>query len=880
MRKWDSCFLAGLILIGVSSLAVYIRIQTVSILGDDLFLGTDSYRFAKRARMILKEGKLPPHAPTAWLPQGRDLTDICSPFSLEYLLAYACRIFSAFNPKISLHSVIVYYPVVTFVMILILSFLICIKLFGLSYGVLSLMLLSLCPGILDRTVAGFSDRDALVLFLAMLSYTFYIFSFYHSDFRRRIFLLSSGIVMGILGLIWKGAGIFIIIPVMFNLVRWGINGWGWDDFKLYLWWVIPMEVILTVATNRYRHDLLAGYSSVTILFPFLPLLLASYHSSIAYILRSRFKRRVYRIGVIAGISLITVILILTLWEKIEMIGQNTLENFFYPFGLSRHFLLVAELQPSTTLTWFQSFSFFFLLFVCGLMLITHRICHTLGLNPWLVGGAVLFLIGSVLYVRLPFGRIILNPIAAEALYIGSLSLMLLILIVVSIQRRIKRVGLWLEPKEQGMFLLALWSIEMLCLTRSANRFMIFLTPPVIFIGSYPIYELYRKAVRTEDLQVFLSLALTVVLWQLSVLNIVNSLLVILPLMFLPVGFSCFRFFRRTQAAVIWKMTHMVSGLLLIGALGGFLSIPNERIGTGWTYLSWERARSARPVLKKEWRDALYWARDNLPKNAIIAAWWIYGSQINWLSGKGTVVDEDTLSEYRIHLLARHLFCGQSFEEALQILKTYGVTHLAVSKWELRNQDLLSFLGSDSEYDRLSPLVNLKETDRIYTGEKVIVKLKPMVRSIHGSGLKLDKLKEMLERRQEVEFAVVEFYRRDNSVINGFIKFKEYEKSLPVRIWYEGKPIESGGNFAPGLIYLKKEDGIWAGAFLPKLLAESTIVRLFLLGEGSRYFKLVYENPAVKIWEVKYPDDIPTEERYLNLKFPEGELYKSWKLKGL
>lgn len=191
-----------------------------------------------------------------------------------------------------------------------------------------------------------------------------------------------------------------------------------------------------------------------------------------------------------------------------MIGQNTLENFLYPFGLSRHFLLVVELQPSTTLTWFQSLSFFFLLFACGLMLITHRICHTLGLNSWLVGGVVLFLIGSVLYVRLPFDRIILNPITAEVLYIGSLSLMLFILIVISIQRRIKRagLGLWLEPREQGMFLLALWSIEMLCLTRSANRFMIFPTPPVIFIGAYPIYELYRKAVRTEDLQVFLSLA--------------------------------------------------------------------------------------------------------------------------------------------------------------------------------------------------------------------------------------------------------------------------------------------------------------------------------------------------------------------------------------
>jgi len=89
MWKWSkisklfSWLLTGLILLGASSLVVYIRIQTVQILGDDFFLGTDSYRFAKRAKMILQEGKLPPRDPTAWLPQGRDLTDILPPYLSE-----------------------------------------------------------------------------------------------------------------------------------------------------------------------------------------------------------------------------------------------------------------------------------------------------------------------------------------------------------------------------------------------------------------------------------------------------------------------------------------------------------------------------------------------------------------------------------------------------------------------------------------------------------------------------------------------------------------------------------------------------------------------------------------------------------------------------
>jgi len=883
-------FVLSLIFVLIAFLAIYIRIQTIPALGKDLFLGTDAYRYAKRANMILQEGSLPSRDSTAWLPEGQDLTSIRAPFSLEYILSYAYRFISIFNPKITLHTVAIYYPVVVYIACLVLLFLLCTKLFDVPQGLLALILLSVCPGTLDRTMAGFADRDAWTLFLALLSYVLYIFSFYHPNLKGKVLAFCSGIVMGIVGLVWEGSGIFIAVVIIFNIIKWLLKKWNRKDFELYVYWVIPVVSILLVVTNGYRRNLSSGYSALAVLFPLGFLLLLSCQYIFVRLHRSRAAlKRFYHFAIIIGVGIIIGVPGFIFRRNIWSTGYDIFDNFFHTFGLSRHFLTVQELQLSTAITWSRALSIVFFLFVAGSVLIIWRICNSFSLNPWLVGGSFQILVGSVLYVQLPLSRTTyLGSTFANALYSGAILLLLSVLVVISIQKRLKKrkSNSWLEPREQSLLFLLVWCLLMLCLTRASNRFMIFFAPAAVLISAFFIFEFYRWIIRTQDFQAFLFFVLIMLLWQLVALNKIESLFVAISLTFILSVLSFFRLFRRMDLQKTGKkVIRGISGLLLIGGLTAFFSIPNEMVGTGWAYLMTQKAQKVQPVLEKEWKNALHWAKSNLPENTVMVAWWTYGSQINWLSGKATVVDEYTVSEYRIHLLARHFFCGQSFEETLQILRTYGVTHVAISKWELRLQDLISFVGSDSEYDRLNPIINLGEIKRTYTDEKLIVKLNPQVKPVYGANYEFDLFRNLLKQKQAVEYATIEFtIEGGETITGGEVQFKNCEKPYPVKVWYKGKIIESKKDSVSGLLYLRGcYGGGWTGVFLPESLANSTAVRLFLLGEGKEYFEPVYpvdsEYSSVKIWRVKYPNDILPKDEYLALKFPKGELYSSWKLRG-
>jgi len=129
---------------------------------------------------------------------------------------------------------------------------------------------------------------------------------------------------------------------------------------------------------------------------------------------------------------------------------------------------------------------------------------------------------------------------------------------------------------------------------------------------------------------------------------------------------------------------------------GFLIVSNGRAG-------FRVIGTSRPLLSPEWREAMEWMRDNLPDDAVVAAWWHYGSMINVLAHKGTVVDEDHFIPYWIHLMSRHLFCAQSEREALEFLKTHHVTHLLLSYREVENLYWISWIGSDRNEDRLCSL---------------------------------------------------------------------------------------------------------------------------------------------------------------------------------
>lgn len=72
---------------------------------------------------------------------------------------------------------------------------------------------------------------------------------------------------------------------------------------------------------------------------------------------------------------------------------------------------------------------------------------------------------------------------------------------------------------------------------------------------------------------------------------------------------------------------------------------------------------------------LHWMKDNLPRSAVVAANWHYGSQLNVLAGVKTITDQDTYLQHWIDLYYRHVIFAKTEREALEFLKTHHATHL-------------------------------------------------------------------------------------------------------------------------------------------------------------------------------------------------------------
>ena len=127
------------------------------------FAGTDAYLYYWQAQLVSEHGKLPARDMHRWLPLGRDLSQTLNLYS--YALAYAHKAIAAVFPKISLYHIAFYAPPVCFSIGLGVLCMFLARTFGLlSTGIVGVFLATL-PGSIERSSAGFSDRDSWCLLL-------------------------------------------------------------------------------------------------------------------------------------------------------------------------------------------------------------------------------------------------------------------------------------------------------------------------------------------------------------------------------------------------------------------------------------------------------------------------------------------------------------------------------------------------------------------------------------------------------------------------------------------------------------------------------------------------------------------------------------------
>ncbi len=168
---------AGVILFGVLCLAFWIRIQGADRIPTEQFTSYDAFLFRGQVEMIAEIGYLPARDTHRWLPLGRDNTQLLSLFS--YAIAYTQKLF----PWWSLYQIQLYLPALCWTLGLDVLFL--TGCYGVMFAAIVGVLLATFPGSIERSAAGFGDRDAWCWMLGVFAVTSYLYKEQMAPGHRR-----------------------------------------------------------------------------------------------------------------------------------------------------------------------------------------------------------------------------------------------------------------------------------------------------------------------------------------------------------------------------------------------------------------------------------------------------------------------------------------------------------------------------------------------------------------------------------------------------------------------------------------------------------------------------------------------------------------------
>ncbi|MEM2040840.1 MAG: STT3 domain-containing protein [Nitrososphaerota archaeon] len=77
----------------------------------------------------------------------------------------------------------------------------------------------------------------------------------------------------------------------------------------------------------------------------------------------------------------------------------------------------------------------------------------------------------------------------------------------------------------------------------------------------------------------------------------------------------------------------------------------------------------------DWARAVEWMRNNLPDNAVVAAWWDYGNWISIVGNKTSIIDNTTIDSKRIAKIGYAFMSPENV--SYRIFKEMGATHVLI-----------------------------------------------------------------------------------------------------------------------------------------------------------------------------------------------------------
>ena len=567
-------FYQKILLCAILLLACWFRVQGVPRLPDNQFTSNDAFLFASQAQEINERGTLPARDMNRWLPEGRDNTQLLSLYA--YGVAYIHKSIAWIFPKLTLYRIQLYLPTISYIIGLTVLCLFLVRAYGFFFAAIVTLMLATLPGSIERSSAGFGDRDAWCWMFGILAVTSYLWKErMEPDWRRWAATVLCGATVFLGGMSWEGFGFFLIIIMIAELWKFCTTDTE-HNLTEYILWMMMFVPWLYLISPAYR----SGYGSSTHLavIMLLPPLTVFVLRGIRYLLLTYVEQlRSYARKLAWGLTLLSI----TAGIVYILTQASTFGETAYPFQENQFMQTIGELSDPDFRYWRNRYGAIFVLGSIGLIAASFHLWKLKGI-PIAIS---LFLFTATTFYRDQFNGWV-GEDTCNTLFFVSLILSVLSFGIASLRK---------EKSENELVILATlgWFLLWVGLSRGAVRHDFFVGMPLAVGTAWllrfsPIHLIQKLKDMDIVYQQFREKRVTTVF---------AAIVLLLTLFWVPVGGHVHRSARAAHTRS---------------------PIPGEN--------------SRAEVYK--------WMKDTLPQESVIIAHWGYGTQLNVLGGVNTIFDPD------------------------------------------------------------------------------------------------------------------------------------------------------------------------------------------------------------------------------------------------
>ncbi len=697
-------------------------------------------------------------------------------------------------PWFSLYQIQLYAPIFCFTLGLGVLLLFLARTHGVIFASIVGVLLATLPGSVERSAIGFGDRDAWCWLLGILVVTSYFWKEQMDPGPPRwIVTVLAGITVCLGGLSWEGFGLFVLVILSVELWKFCATDTE-NHLKEYVLWVLMFVPGLYLISSVYHSGY--GFSTHVAALMFLPpLTVLALRSTRYLLLRYVEPIRPHAQKLAIGLTLLGI----GAGICYIFLQSGSFETTTFAFQESRLMQNVGELVDPNFWYWHRRYGAIFILGSLGLV--------TTCLYLWQRNGIPMAFALS-LFTTTTFFR---EPVS-EWISAGLCDTLFFISLVLTISW----FGIAIFQKPHGKnevvaIAILTWFILWVALARGGKRYDFFIGLPLAYGTAW-------------------------LLW------------------FAPTYFIQ----KLKDAKILYpKIKERLVSIIVV--LVVLISV------SFWTPLGGHATRSVyaaaemrKPVpANGDIARTLEWMRRKLPQNAIIAANWSYGIQINNLSLVKTITDSDHFLPHWIHLYFRHVFCAQNEKESLEFLKTHNVTHIMLTKRGVTlRSHAYSLIGSNTQNDRHFRFFELVQRDTPI-GEPYQIRPKQQ-----GTPIEFVDLVSMTPVRRSGAHAHP--LPRSQQTINVTVHLNNHHNIVQNISINTDRPSQQAIDIGNGgiVLYFDSKATLDKAYYVPPIGWNSLAVKLFLRAQYRNVFIPIYLTKEVKIWEIRYPPGIKKDSKYL------------------